>query len=86
MQKLDAELGEKQEAGDVEIKAEEETIEDAVPLTKGITIAVQQEIQGSVDFCVVRNDSEDRSMILLSGLRSIFQKVESIDVATSEYA
>ena len=41
---------------------------------KKLTIAVQEEIQGSVDFCVVLNDAEDLSMILLTGLRSIFQK------------
>jgi hypothetical protein len=71
---------------DEAIAAQTVELEDALPPTKQMTIAVQQEIQGSVDFCVVKNDSEDRSMILLSGLRSIFQKVSIFNSATSEYA
>jgi hypothetical protein len=71
---------------DEAIVAQPVELEDALPPTKQMTIAVQQEIQGSVDFCVVKNDSEDRSMILLSGLRSIFQKVSTLNLATSKYA
>ena len=39
-----------------------------------MTKAVQDEQDGKVDFQVVLNDGTDRSMILLTGLRTIFQK------------
>lgn len=57
--------------GDCE-EDEEEIIELAP--TKKVTKAIKEETDGKVDFCVVENDNSDKSMILLTGLRSIFQK------------
>ncbi|KAJ3270465.1 histone acetyltransferase [Terramyces sp. JEL0728] len=58
-----------EEVQDVEVKQE---ITEAFP--PKITKAIIEENDGKVEFCVVLNDSTDQSMILLSGLRSIFQK------------
>ena len=53
-------------------RASEEELE---PLAiKKISKAITEEKNGDVDFCPVYNDSQDRSMILLTGLRTIFQK------------
>lgn len=43
-------------------------------LKKKITKAMQDENQGSVEFRVVENDGKAESMILLTGLKNIYQK------------
>lgn len=52
-------------------KAEESEL---LPPSKKISKACENENAGIVDFISVENDSSDRSMILLTGLRTIFQK------------
>jgi hypothetical protein len=80
-----ADFAEKMENGEttkrpIDTMEEDPELEDLQPkvpqrlIQKKITKAILEEQDGQVDFTVVRNDSSDRSMILLSGLRTIFQK------------
>ncbi|KAI8901151.1 hypothetical protein BC833DRAFT_536072 [Globomyces pollinis-pini] len=61
------------EVDDDEVEGIEDTPGTDLSNSK-ITKAIKEESEGAVTFRVVANDSTDESMILLTGLRSIFQK------------
>lgn len=42
--------------------------------TRSLRPAVQEEIDGVIDFRVIRNDNQPISVVLLTGLKNIFQK------------
>jgi N-acetylglutamate synthase-like GNAT family acetyltransferase len=44
------------------------------PSAKGMSPAVQEEMDGIIEFVVVENDGQPRSTILLTGLKNIFQR------------
>ena len=51
-----------------------ETVKDEVTVTKDLSKAIKEEEKGESTFRIVVNDESDEMMILLTGLKNLFQK------------